>query len=50
MDLKRVDEIIDKYNAEKNSLIGIFQDIQAEYRYLPQGSHRRVVAAPGAFP
>jgi NADH-quinone oxidoreductase subunit E len=43
MDLKRVDEIIDKYNAEKSSLIGIFQDIQAEYRYLPKEAISRVV-------
>jgi NADH-quinone oxidoreductase subunit E len=43
MDLKRVDEIIDKYNAEKSSLIGIFQDIQAEFRYLPQEAISRVV-------
>jgi len=43
MDLKRVDEIIDKYNAEKSSLIGIFQDVQAEYRYLPQEAISRVV-------
>ena len=43
MDLKKVDEIIDKYNAEKSSLIGIFQDIQAEFRYLPQEAISRVV-------
>ena len=43
MDLKRVDEIIDKYNAEKSSLIGIFQDVQAEYRYLPKEAISRVV-------
>jgi NADH-quinone oxidoreductase subunit E len=36
MDLKKVNEIINKYNEEKNWLIGIFQDIQAEYRYLPK--------------
>jgi NADH-quinone oxidoreductase subunit E len=43
MDLKRVDEIIDRYNAEKSSLIGIFQDIQADYRYLPKDAISRVV-------
>ena len=42
MDLKRVDEIIDKYKAEKNWLIGIFQDIQQEYRYLPREAIGRV--------
>lgn len=47
MDFKRVDEIIDKYNAEKSSLIGIFQDIQAEYRYLPKEAISRVVERLG---
>jgi len=36
MEFKKVNEIVNKYNAEKNWLIGIFQDIQAEYRYLPK--------------
>jgi len=43
MDLTKVDTIIDKYNAEKSSLIGIFQDIQQEYRYLPREAILRVV-------
>ena len=43
MDLKKVDEIIYKYKAEKSSLIGIFQDIQQEYRYLPREAITRVV-------
>ncbi len=47
MDLKKVDEIIDKYNAEKSSLIGIFQDIQAEWRYLPKEAIARVVERLG---
>ena len=47
MDLKKVDEIIDKYNAEKSSLIGIFQDIQAEWRYLPREAIVRVVERLG---
>ena len=42
MDLKKVDEIIDKYNAEKNWLIAIFQDIQQQYRYLPKEAIGRV--------
>ena len=42
MDLKKVDEIIDKYSAEKNWLIAIFQDIQQEYRYLPKEAIGRV--------
>ena len=36
MDLKKVEEILDKYNGDKSWLIGIFQDIQQEYRYLPK--------------
>ena len=43
MDLKKVDEIINKYKSEKSSLIGIFQDIQKEYRYLPREAITRVV-------
>ncbi len=47
MDLKRVDEIIDKYNAEKSWLIGIFQDIQQEWRYLPREAMMRVAERLG---
>ena len=47
MDLKKVDEIIDKYNAEKSWLIGIFQDIQQEWRYLPREAILRVVERLG---
>jgi NADH-quinone oxidoreductase subunit E len=47
MDWKKVDEIIDKYSAEKSSLIGIFQDIQAECRYLPREAIGRVVERLG---
>jgi NADH-quinone oxidoreductase subunit E len=47
MDLKKVDEIIDKYNVEKGSLIGIFQDIQQEWRYLPREAILRVVERLG---
>jgi NADH-quinone oxidoreductase subunit E len=43
MDLKKVDQIIDRYNAEKSALIGIFQDIQHIYRYLPREAISRVV-------
>jgi NADH-quinone oxidoreductase subunit E len=47
MDLKKVDEIIDKYNAEKSWLIGIFQDIQQEWRYLPREAMMRVAERLG---
>jgi NADH-quinone oxidoreductase subunit E len=43
MDLKKVDDIIDGYNADKSALIGIFQDIQQEFRYLPREAISRVV-------
>ncbi len=47
MDLKKVDNIIDKYNADKSALIGIFQDIQQEFRYLPREAISRVVERLG---
>ena len=47
MELTRVNEIIDKYSGEKSSLIGIFQDIQAEYRYLPKEAISLVVERLG---
>jgi NADH-quinone oxidoreductase subunit E len=47
MDLKKVDQIIDLYNADKSSLIGIFQDIQHVFRYLPQEAIHRVVERLG---
>ncbi|MDP2268277.1 MAG: NAD(P)H-dependent oxidoreductase subunit E [Deltaproteobacteria bacterium] len=34
--LKKVKEIVAKYNGEKSSLIAILQDVQEAYRYLPQ--------------
>jgi NADH-quinone oxidoreductase subunit E len=34
--LEKVDEIVDRYDAEKESLIQILQDITSEYNYLPE--------------
>jgi NADH-quinone oxidoreductase subunit E len=34
--------IVQKYNNNPDSLISILQDIQAEYRYLPEGDLRTV--------
>lgn len=31
-----IDEILDRYDRKKSALIGILQDIQAEYNYLPK--------------
>lgn len=36
MDAKVVDKIVDRYERKKSALIGILQDIQTEYNYLPQ--------------
>jgi len=36
MDLQAVDKIIDRYEAKSSALIGILQDIQKKYRYLPK--------------
>jgi NADH-quinone oxidoreductase subunit E len=32
----KIDEIIDRYNKDESMLIGILQDIQQEYQYLPK--------------
>ena len=34
--LEKADEIIDRYNAEKESLIQVLQDTTSEYNYLPE--------------
>lgn len=38
MNVDLVDEIIERYKRKESALIGIFQDIQAEYNYLPRGA------------
>jgi len=42
MSAREVDEIIESYGSSKSSLIAILQDIQAEYRHLPEDALRRV--------
>jgi len=42
MDLRVVDEIIERYKKEEKALISILQDIQAEYNYLPRESLLRI--------
>ncbi len=32
----KIDKIVDKYKRKKSALIGILQDIQVEYNYLPK--------------
>lgn len=34
--MDKVEKIVDKYKRKKSALIGILQDIQAEYNYLPK--------------
>jgi NADH-quinone oxidoreductase subunit E len=36
MNVQRVDEIIDGYQAERTCTLTILQDLQAEYKYLPR--------------
>lgn len=40
--LEKVDEIVDSYNADKESLIQVLQDITSEYNYLPEACLRQV--------
>ncbi len=34
--MKKVDEIIEMYEGKKSSLIAVLQEVQKEYRYLPE--------------
>jgi len=43
IEIKKVDEIINRYQGDRSFLINIFQDIQQEYRYLPREAIQRVV-------
>ena len=36
--MERVEEIIDSYGCQRHHLIAIMQDIQKEYRYLPEAA------------
>jgi len=42
MDIKRVDEIIDQYNAEPSALIQILLQIQSENHWLPKEVLERI--------
>lgn len=44
---EKVAAIISRYGGNRDSLISILQDIQSEYRYLPEGSLRAVAAQLG---
>lgn len=40
--MRKVDSIVERYGGEESYLIGILQDIQAEFRYLPREALERV--------
>jgi len=42
MSLEKVDEIVDSYDADKEYLIQVLQDITSEYNYLPELCLRRI--------
>jgi NADH-quinone oxidoreductase subunit E len=42
MDNERVDQIVDKHNAEASSLIQVLLDIQSEHSWLPKEALERV--------
>ena len=42
MDIKRIDEIIDKHNADPSSLIQVLLQIQSENHWLPKEALERV--------
>ena len=43
-DLSKVAAIVSEYNGNRDSLISILQDIQSEYRYLPEDALRAVAS------
>ncbi len=42
MDEEKIDEIIENHRTDKSKLIGILQDIQAEYNWLPEEALRHI--------
>lgn len=42
IDTSKVDEVIDSFNGDLSQLIGILQDIQANFNYLPREALVRV--------
>jgi NADH:ubiquinone oxidoreductase subunit E len=42
LDVEKLDAIINKYGGARSHILGIFQDIQREYRYLPKDAIRHV--------
>jgi len=42
MDLRKIDDILDRWKRDPTYAIEILQDVQEEYRYLPEDAMRRV--------
>lgn len=42
--MKKVDQIIETYDGQKASLVMVLQDVQEEYRYLPEPALERVAS------
>jgi len=47
IDLEEITDIVGRYGGNRDSLISILQDIQSEYRYLPEESLRAVASQLG---
>lgn len=48
--LEKAQEILEKHGSKRSELIGILQDLQAEYRYLPEEVLTYVATAVGIPP
>ncbi|OGO07500.1 MAG: NADH dehydrogenase [Chloroflexi bacterium RBG_13_60_13] len=42
IDSRKVDKMVDAYGCHRDSLISILQDVQTEYRYLPEEALKQV--------
>ena len=42
LDVEKLDAVISKHGRDKSHILGIFQDIQKEYRYLPKDAIKHV--------
>ena len=47
LDLKVIDEILERHNCDKTMIIAIMQDVQEIYRYLPQEALEYIAAKVG---
>ncbi len=47
LDMKVIDEILERHNYDKSMIIAIMQDVQEVYRYLPQEALEHIAAKTG---